>query len=268
MSLNEYDKNIHPQNQSDQQFPALEARNLSKHFDAKPAVQNLSLKVPCGSFYGLVGPNGAGKTTTILMCTGLLEPSGGETFIAGHSVWGGGALEAKANYGLLVDGMPVFDRLTGKEYLSYLGQLREIDNETITHRSEQLLGALGLQESADKIIADYSAGMTKKILLAGALLHRPTVLILDEPFEAVDPVSAKSIRTLLQRFTENGGTVIISSHVMELVESICDHVAVIAQGTVLASGSLEEVRQGQSLGDRFISLVGDSTVRGEDLEWL
>lgn len=263
----------------DPRQPALALRGLSKQFDGKPAVHSLSLDIPRGSFYGVVGPNGAGKTTTIMMATGLLRPDGGAAFLCGHTVWDGNPsadadlespdmLAAKASYGLLADGLPVFDRLSGYEYLEYLGLLRGMDAGVVEQRSKDLLTALDLVEAKDKYIVDYSAGMTKKILLAGALLHRPEILILDEPFEAVDPVSGQIIRQILSNFVGAGGTVVMSSHVMELVEGICDHVAVIARGQVLASGPIDAVRGQQSLADLFVHLVGGRSLDSGTLGWL
>ena len=246
-------------------------RNLTKVF-SRPVVTNLSLDIPRGSFYGIVGPNGAGKTTAITMATGLLEPTSGNAWVAGHPLWEDATpsdvYAAKQSYGLLADGLPVFDRLTAAEYLQYLGALRKLPQEDITRRSSELLAALDLTDTGNKKIVDFSAGMTKKILLAGALIHSPEVLILDEPFEAVDPVSAQVIKEILRQFVRMGGTVIISSHVMELVEGLCSHVAIIAQGQVRAAGTLDEVRAGIPLNDRFVQLVGARHLQEGSLNWL
>ena len=255
---------------------ALVIRNLYKNFPGKVAVYNLSLTVPKGSFYGIVGPNGAGKTTAILAATGIIRPDGGNSWIAGHPLWSDlentqpeeEVLAAKRSYGLLVDGLPVFERLSGKEYLEYLGYLRDIPGDELQQRIADLLQALDLEDAGKKYIADYSAGMKKKILLAGALLHSPEVLILDEPFEAVDPVSGEVIRTILRRYVGAGGTVIMSSHVMELVEGLCDHVAIINQGTVVAAGTTEQVRAGKSLSERFVEAVGGKQLDTESFSWL
>ncbi|KXB55966.1 MULTISPECIES: ABC transporter ATP-binding protein [Corynebacterium] len=246
---------------------AFAVRDLAKAFDGRPAVQGLSLDVPRGAMYGVVGPNGAGKTTMLTMACGLLRPDHGASFIAGHSVWED-PLPAKAAVGLLMDGAPVFDRLTGAEYLYYLGALRRLPEEESTRRAAQLLQALGLSDAASKPIADYSAGMTKKILLAGALLHSPEVLVLDEPLEAVDPVSGRLIQQMLRSFAARGGTVVLSSHVMSLVEGLCDHVAIIDQGRVVASGHVDEVRDGRSLTDVFVDLVGGGDFDEASLDWL
>lgn len=246
---------------------AMAFRNLYKAFRGKPAVNQLNLGIPRGSFYGLVGPNGAGKTTAITMSTGLLRPDQGSVWVNGINVWDKPAA-AKATFGLLADGLPTFDRLSGKELLQFSGALRGMDEGIIEKRANELLDVLDLKESANKIVADYSAGMTKKILLAQALIHRPELLILDEPLEAVDPVSAQIIRSILTTYVKAGGTVIMSSHVMEVVEGLCDHVAIMQNGRVLASGTTDEVRNGSSLTDTFLNLVGGGRLAEGSLGWL
>lgn len=246
---------------------AMAFRNLYKAFRGKPAVNQLNLDIPRGSFYGLVGPNGAGKTTAITMSTGLLRPDQGSVWVNGINVWGKPAA-AKATFGLLADGLPTFDRLSGKELLQFSGALRGMDEGIVEKRANELLDVLDLKESANTIVADYSAGMTKKILLAQALIHRPELLILDEPLEAVDPVSAQIIRSILTTYVKAGGTVIMSSHVMEVVEGLCDHVAIMQNGRVLASGTTDEVRNGSSLTDTFLNLVGGGRLAEGSLGWL
>lgn len=246
---------------------AMAFRNLYKAFRGKPAVNQLNLDIPRGSFYGLVGPNGAGKTTAITMSTGLLRPDQGSVWVNGINVWDKPAA-TKATFGLLADGLPTFDRLSGKELLQFSGALRGMDEGIIEKRANELLDVLDLKESANKIVADYSAGMTKKILLAQALIHRPELLILDEPLEAVDPVSAQIIRSILTTYVKAGGTVIMSSHVMEVVEGLCDHVAIMQNGRVLASGTTDEVRNGSSLTDTFLNLVGGGRLAEGSLGWL
>ena len=255
----------------DPSSPALALRGLTRRFGDHIAVDNLSLDVPRGSFYGLVGPNGAGKTTALTMATGLLRPTAGDAWVCGHCTWGSEeeALAAKRCYGLLADGLPVFDRLSGKEFLDYTGRLRQLPEAEVEKRSTDLLRVLELPQEGGKYIADYSAGMTKKILLAAALLHRPDILILDEPFEAVDPVSAQVIREILRSYVRSGGTVLMSSHVMALVEEMCDRVAIVNAGNTVAAGTLEEVRGSRdSLTDVFVDLVGGGHLDQDALGWL
>jgi ABC-2 type transport system ATP-binding protein len=245
---------------------ALALRGLRKRFGATIAVDGLDLDIPSGSFYGIVGPNGAGKTTTLSMATGLLTPDAGTVLVHGIDLWKEPD-RAKPTLGVLPDGLRTFDRLTGAELISYAGLLRGMDPAMVEERRDDLLAALDLDAVGRTLVADYSAGMTKKIALACALVHAPRVLVLDEPFEAVDPVSAKAIRRILQDFASTGGTVVMSSHVMALVERVCDHVAILGHGRVLAHGTLEEVSGGGDLEERFVGLVGDTSER-RDLAWL
>lgn len=245
---------------------ALSIRGLAKRFGSKIAVDGVSLEVPTGSFFGIVGPNGAGKTTTLSMATGLLRPDFGTAVVHGVDVWAR-PLEAKKLMGILPDGVRLFDRLTGEQLVTYAGLLRGMDKALVSARVGELLTALDLSGDAGTLVVDYSAGMTKKIALASALIHAPKVLVLDEPFESVDPVSAANIRDILERYVATGGTVIVSSHVMDLVQRMCDHVAVVAEGRLLAAGTVAEVRGGVSLEERFVQLVGGK-VQTEGLEWL
>ncbi|UVJ38217.1 ABC transporter ATP-binding protein [Arthrobacter sp. CJ23] len=246
--------------------PALSIRGLAKRFGGKIAVDGISLDVPAGSFYGVVGPNGAGKTTTLSMATGLLRPDFGTALVHGIDVWSR-PLEAKRLMGVLPDGVRLFDRLTGEQLVSYAGLLRGMDRGTVRSRVPELLAALDLGADAGTLVVDYSAGMTKKIALASALIHAPRLLVLDEPFESVDPVSATNIRGILDSYVASGGTVIVSSHVMDLVQRMCSHVAVVAAGRVLAAGPVDDVRNGSTLEDRFVELVGGGRPT-EGLEWL
>lgn len=246
--------------------PAIEIRGLTKAFGQKVAVDRINLDIPSGSFYGLVGRNGAGKTTTISMVTGMLQPTEGTAYVRGIDMWTD-PLKAKAHLGVLPDGVHLFDKLTGEQLITYSGYLHGIDKETVASRVKDLLTAMDLTDAAGRAVADYSAGMTKKIALAAALVHAPSVLILDEPFEAVDPVSAANIQDILRGFVASGGTVIISSHVMDLVQRLCDHVAVMDSGRILAAGTVDEVRAGMSLEERFVQLVGGRT-SSEGLSWL
>jgi ABC-2 type transport system ATP-binding protein len=235
--------------------PALRIHGLRKVFADKLAVDDLDLTVPTGSFYGLVGPNGAGKTTTLSMATGLLRPDAGTIEILGADVWRD-TVRAKSLVGVLSDGIALFDRLTGEQLVTYHGLLQGMDRETVHQRTGDLLDLLDLRSAGGTLVVDYSAGMTKKIALACALVHAPRLLVLDEPFESVDPISAANIRDILTGYVEGGGTVIVSSHSMDLVQRVCDHVAIIGAGRLLAAGTIDEVRAGSTLEDRFVELVG------------
>ncbi|WP_299033553.1 ABC transporter ATP-binding protein [uncultured Pseudokineococcus sp.] len=247
--------------------PALELRRLVKRFGGRTAVDGVDLVVPVGSVTGLVGPNGAGKTTTLSMATGLLRPDGGTARVLGRDVWSD-PVAAKRLVGVLPDGLRLFDRLSGRELVRTTGQLHGLRRDVASARADELLAVLGLAAQGEELVVDYSAGMTKKVALACALVHAPRLLVLDEPFEAVDPVSAAAIREVLARFRAGGGTVVLSSHVMELVERLCDRVVVVAGGRVLAEGTLEEVRGGGTLEERFVELAGGTSHLGEGLAWL
>ncbi|MFI1783962.1 ABC transporter ATP-binding protein [Streptomyces rubiginosohelvolus] len=249
--------------------PAVRVQGLWKRFGEQVAVAGIDLELPAGKFIGLVGPNGAGKTTTLSMVTGLLRPDLGKIEVAGHDVWTD-PVEVKSRIGVLPEGLRLFERLSGRELLAYNGRLRGLPGDEVDKRATQLLDVLDLAGSQHKLVVDYSTGMRKKIGLAAALLHNPEVLFLDEPFEGVDPVSAQTIRGVLERYTRSGATVVFSSHVMELVESLCDWVAVMAAGRIKAQGTLAEVRgDAPSLQNAFLELVGaGGRDNGDSLDWL
>ncbi|KAB8288776.1 ABC transporter [Bifidobacterium ramosum] len=245
---------------------AVSIRGLYKRFDDKIAVNGLSLDIPVGSFYGLVGPNGAGKTTTLNMVTGLLTPDAGLTLILGHDVWRD-VNTAKRMIGVMPQPDQIFDRLTGMQLLVYSGMLCGMPRAESIARANDLLAAFDLTQAANTMVADYSAGMTKKICLASAMIHSPRILVLDEPFESVDPVSSANLKDILIEYAKTGGTVIISSHVMALVERMCTHVAVVNNGQVCAAGTVDEVAAGEDLEDRFLQLVGGRH-EAAHLSWL
>ncbi|WP_314156561.1 ABC transporter ATP-binding protein [Actinomyces oris] len=246
--------------------PALQMRGLVKAFDRKVAVDRLSLDIPVSSFYGIVGPNGAGKTTSLSMATGLLRPDAGQVLVHGVDVWTQ-PQRAKTLLGVLPDGLRTFDRLNGLELVTYSGLLRGLERDVVLPRATELVKVLGLWDAGTTLVADYSAGMRKKIHLACAMVHSPSILVLDEPFEAVDPISAQTIQAILRDYAAAGGTVVISSHVMATVQRLCDHVAIINAGRVVAAGTTEQVAAGADLEQRFTELVGGH-VRTEGLSWL
>ncbi|MDP8953413.1 MAG: ABC transporter ATP-binding protein [Actinomycetota bacterium] len=234
---------------------AVALRGLSKRFGDKVAVDGIDLDVPTGCFFGLVGPNGAGKTTTLRMVTGLLRPDAGEIVVDGLDVRHH-ASAVKARIGVLPEDLMLFERLTGTELLTYTGLLRGLAPDLVDDRATELLEVLGLADDAATLVVDYSHGMRKKIALAAALLHAPRVLFLDEPFEAIDPVSSRVIRSVLEGAIGRGATVVLSSHVMELVERLCTQVAVMHAGRVVATGPIDDLRGAASLEDAFVELVG------------
>lgn len=250
------------------QTPALAIAGLHKTFGDHQAVRHAELTVAQGSFYGLVGPNGAGKTTMLSMAVGLLRPDAGASLVFGIDLWQRPD-EAKQLLGVLPDGLAMPEQLTGRELLTYLGRVRGMDHATVTARAEELLAVLELDgESERTLIIDYSTGMRKKIGLACALLHGPKLLVLDEPFEAIDPVSAAKLKVILRGFVAAGGSVVLSSHVMALVEQLCDTVAIMGRGTILAEGPVDGVRMGRTLEEAFVELVGAEVSAPEGLSWL
>ena len=246
---------------------AVQARGLARRFGHVNAVAGVDLDVPAGSFFGLVGPNGAGKTPLLSMLTGLVRPDLGTAVVAGADVWAD-PVAAKSRFGVVQDTPALFDRLTGRELLAFHAALRRIDPGVGRGRADELLGVLDLERDADRLVVDYSLGMTKKLALAAALLHAPSVLFLDEPFGAIDPVSTNTIERMLGQLVERGGTIVFSSHVIDVVERLCDRVAVMASGRIAAAGRLQEVAAGGDLREAFFRLVGATEARVGGLGWL
>jgi len=221
------------------------------------AVDNLSLAVMPGAFYGFLGPNGAGKSTTIKMLTGLLRPTSGKIVVAGYDL-GVDPLKVKSLIGVLPEDLNLYERLTAFEFLLFSGQMYGLSLALTKERANNLLTVMALDDARNKMIVDFSMGMKKKIALAGAMIHEPRVLFLDEPFNGIDAISTRKIRDVLKQKTDGGTTVFFSSHVLDVVEKICSRVAIISKGKLVADGSMEELRamtQDSSLEDIFVRLV-------------
>ena len=256
---------------------AIQTQKLSRTFGNLTAVDGIDLQVAAGQFFGFLGPNGAGKSTTIKMLTGLLEPSSGGMELLGLD-FATHRVEVKRQIGVVPEGMGLLDRLTGAEYLEFVGRMYGLDRATTRRRADELLDFMQLADRPKTLIADYSHGMQKKLALAAAVIHGPRILFLDEPFEGVDALAAGSLKALLGRMTERGTTIFLTSHVLEIVERLCSHVAIIHKGRLVAQGSLEELRTGtsgeggkQTLEEIFLSIVGrDGAARPqlEELSWL
>jgi ABC-2 type transport system ATP-binding protein len=248
---------------------AIETRALSRTFDGVRAVDAIDLKVERGTFYGFLGPNGAGKSTTIKMLTGLLAPTRGEIFVLGRDMRDPKqALAAKRHMGVIAENLSLFDNLTAREYLTFIGRMHLLDRETVRTRSEELLSLLGLADEYKKLTLEYSHGMKKKLALAAALLPNPDLLFLDEPFEGVDAITSRTIRDLLAGFVARGSTVFLTSHVLEIVERLCNHVGIIVKGQLVEQTSMAELRQGDTLENRFIQLAGSEAATAPALAWL
>lgn len=245
---------------------AIEIRDLVKTYGSSAALRGVSLTIPAGSFYGIVGPNGAGKTTTLSIVGGLLRADSGTVRVTGFDL-ATESTQARRVMGVLPDRLRTFDRLTGRQLLFYHGMLRDLKPDVVATRINDLARAFELTGALGRAVSDYSAGMTKKIMLAGSLIHSPRVLILDEPFETLDPMSSEVILEILRRYVDHGGTVVLSSHGIDLVERVCSRIAVIGHGEVLAEGTVDEVRDGLSLEERFVELTSGGS-DGEGLQWL
>ena len=267
--------------------PTIATESLTRRFGEFVAVDNVDLHVAAGQFFGFLGPNGAGKSTTIKMLTGLLAPSSGRIEILGIDLEKN-PVEVKRQIGVVPEGMALFGRLTGSELLNFAGRMYGLDRETAAKRAAELLDFIQLADQPKKLVTDYSHGMQKKLAMAAAVIHGPKVLFLDEPFEGVDAIAAGTLKAMLQRMIARGATIFLTSHVLEIVERLCSHVAIIDQGRLVAQGSLDELRAGveaqtpRASGDEsagpsgekmtleqiFLRTVGGTRPTDQELSWL
>jgi len=275
--------------------PAISTENLTRRFGQLLAVDNVNLRVTAGQFFGFLGPNGAGKSTTIKMLTGLLAPTSGRIEILGRDLLAD-AVEVKRQIGVVPEGMALFGRLTGAEYLNFVGRMYGLGRTVASQRASELLDFMQLASQPKTLVADYSHGMQKKLALAAAVIHGPRILFLDEPFEGVDAIASGTLKAMLQRMIARGATIFLTSHVLEIVERLCSHVAIIHRGQLVAQGSLEELRAGVqaqvqaqtaiastngepfaapaapgeklTLEELFLRIVGGSRISEGELSWL
>src|ERR1700757_1060792 len=271
---------------------AIATENLTRRFGDLVAVQDVNLRVSPGQFFGFLGPNGAGKSTTIKMLTGLLAPTSGRIEILGLD-FERQVVDVKRQIGVVPEGLALFGRLTGAEYLTFVGRMYGLDRDTCARRATELLEFMQLADQPNKLVTDYSHGMQKKLALAAAVIHGPKILFLDEPFEGVDAIAAGTLKSMLQRMIARGATIFLTSHVLEIVERLCSHLAIIHRGRLVAQGSLEELRAGveaqaaaalSSDGGRaaavvapgekrpleqiFLRVVGGARPADQELSWL
>ena len=250
---------------------AVETRGLVREFGGFRAVDGIDLAVPAGSLYGFLGPNGAGKSTTIKCLTGLLKPTAGSMRILGTDPLVD-PVSVKRRIGVVPEDLALFDRLTGEETLMFVAQVHGIDAATAKSRSSDLLGVMDLKGAGTTLVTDFSHGMRKKLSLAAALLPAPKLLFLDEPFEGIDAVASRQIKDLLLSFVSRGGTIFLTSHILEIVERLSTHIGVIAKGRMVAQGRIEDLRAGgaagQTLEELFIGLVGGEPVSQTALDWI
>src|SRR5713101_2716501 len=251
----------------DSSSPAISVRDLRKVYGNKAAVDGLDLTVPRGCFFGFLGPNGAGKSTTIRMLTGLIPPTSGSIALLGMPM-PEQEIEIKKRIGLVPDESLLFDRLTGAEFLEFVGRMYALPRPVARERARALLGLFELEDNTRKLIAEYSKGMRKRVAMAASLIHHPDLFLMDEPFEGVDAVGARLMKDILQGQVRRGATIFLTSHVLEVVERLCDRVAIIDKGRIIKSGTLEELRAGgESLEDAFVRIVG-AEHRMDRLDWL
>jgi ABC-2 type transport system ATP-binding protein len=264
--------------------PAISTDHLTRSFGPLVAVDDVNLRVAPGQFFGFLGPNGAGKSTTIKMLTGLLAPTSGRMEILGVDL-ASNPVEVKRQIGVVPEGMALFGRLTGAEYLNFAARMYGLDRDTAAERTGELLDLMDLASRPKMLVTDYSHGMQKKLALAAAVIHGPKILFLDEPFEGVDAIASGTLKAMLQRMTERGATIFLTSHVLEIVERLCSHVAIIHKGRLVAQGSLEELRAGVqanavpdsggtpaseklTLEEIFLRIVGGERKPDQQLSWL
>ena len=250
---------------------AVQTQGLTRDFGSVRAVAGIDLAVPAGSFYGFLGPNGAGKSTTIKCLTGLLRPTAGSMRILDMDPLAE-PVAVKRRIGVVSEDLALFDRLTADETLRFVAQIHGIDNATARRRADDLLQLMDLKGAAGTLVTDFSHGMRKKLALAAALLPAPRLLFLDEPFEGIDAMASRQIKDLLQSFVERGGTIFLTSHILEIVERLSTHIGVIAGGRLVAQGTIEELRAGAaggtSLEELFIGLVGGESRATATLDWI
>ncbi len=247
--------------------PAIGVHQLRKVYGNKAAVDGLTLSVPRGCFFGFLGPNGAGKTTTIRMLMGLAPPTSGEIFILGLPM-PASAVQIKGRIGLVPDETLLFDHLTGAEYIEFVARIYGLERPMARERSRELLELFQLSGNERKLIAEYSKGMRKRVAMAAALVHRPELYLMDEPFEGVDAVGARLMKDLLVEQVRHGATVFLTSHVLEVVERLCDRVAIINEGRLMVDDTMASLRSGsETLEDIFVRMVGAGR-HAEALDWL
>jgi ABC-2 type transport system ATP-binding protein len=264
--------------------PTIVTENLTRRFGDLVAVEHMNLQVDAGQFFGFLGPNGAGKSTTIKMLTGLLAPTEGRISILSLDL-AENPIKVKRQIGVVPEGLALFGRLTGAEFLNFSARMYGLDRSTAAQRAAELLEFMQLADRPKTLVTDYSHGMQKKLAMAAAVIHAPRILFLDEPFEGVDAIASGTIKAMLNRMISRGATIFLTSHVLEIIERLCSHVAIIHKGQLIAQGSIEELRSGVearqgaassgakpgeklTLEQIFLDLVGGARLTDQELSWL
>jgi ABC-2 type transport system ATP-binding protein len=243
----------------------IKLENLTKLYGSFVAVDDLSLEVRGGELFGFLGPNGAGKTTTLRMIAGILRPSGGRVLIEDDDVHAD-PIAAKQRLGFIPDRPFVYDKLTGAEFLRFVAGLYGQDGDLVERRIAELLEVFELTSWRDELVEAYSHGMRQKLIISSALIHRPACIVVDEPMVGLDPKAARLLKDIFRQFVSRGGTVLMSTHTLEVAEAMCDRVAIIQHGQIVAHGTVPELRRQLSAGDAsleelFLKLTGGAHVR-------
>ena len=246
---------------------SIETYSLSKAYNGRTVVSALSLRVERGAFYGFLGPNGAGKSTTIKMLTGIVAPTAGNARILGLDLKRN-SLAIKRRIGVVPEELCLFENLTAPEYLTFIGRMYGLPKQVVLNRMRELLTVMGLDEAGDTLVLEFSTGMRKKLSLCAAIIHDPEILFLDEPFEGVDAIASRTIRTVLEQARRRGATIFLTSHILEVVERLCSHVSIINEGRLLSEGTLEDFARGSRLDEAFLKLVDNGKSAETGLSWL
>ncbi len=246
---------------------SIETFSLTKTYHGLPVVDNLSLRVERGAFYGFLGPNGAGKSTTIKMLTGVVAPTSGDARILECDLKRN-STAIKKRIGIVPEEMCLFENLTGPEYLTFIGRMYALPKRTAIERAQELLALMGLDGAHDTLVLEYSHGMRKKLALCAAIIHDPELLFLDEPFEGIDAIASRAIRDVLDRLLHRGATIFLTSHILEVVERLCSHVSIINQGKLMWEGVLADLAGTNRLDEAFLRIVGHTDRETSGLSWL
>jgi ABC-2 type transport system ATP-binding protein len=243
----------------------IKVTNLVKRYGSFTAVNSVSLEVPRGELFGFLGPNGAGKTTTLRMISGILRPTSGSVEIGGIDLLAD-PIRAKSKLGFIPDRPFIYEKLTGSEFLRFVAGLYNQDGPAIEHRARELLALFDLEDKRDELVESYSHGMRQKLIISSAFVHRPDVIVVDEPMVGLDPKAARILKDLFREYTNRGHTVMMSTHTLEVAEAMCDRIGIIQGGVIRACGTMQELRASAETGtmgleDIFLRLTGENAAR-------
>jgi ABC-2 type transport system ATP-binding protein len=244
----------------------IELTQLTKRYGSFTAVDSVDLFVPRGELFGFLGPNGAGKTTTLRMIAGILRPTAGRVRIAGLDL-AERPIEAKSRLGFIPDRPFIYEKLTGMEFLRFVAGLYQQEGGDVEHRARELLALFDLEDWRDEVVESYSHGMRQKLIISSAFVHRPDVIVVDEPMVGLDPKAAKTLKDLFREYTRRGHTIMMSTHTLEVAQTLCDRIGIIQQGKIRACGTMDDLRKHAVHGDEglesiFLRLTGENAARG------